>query len=272
MEEGFKGYYTVCPVHDDCEPFGVGHPYAVDWRGRGKEVVGHYFPCCGTVCLKSTREQYRAVKGWREGNRNRKPRQTSLWVKEAIEGDTDIWRERGELDATYGFGEVESGGKPDYQVHEAITFLHTMDEDIGITALNQFFLAEPNALAWEMDDVMGSLEMKDDIRRHFNVNLFQLIQENASSDDYAKKALTWLERNALLSPDPFRATQSMFRLKAKTNQLPLTLHMKDINNLLHHTTEAGFVLDEREVTAWFEELKSYGVELDRSNIHPDYQP
>jgi len=270
MDEGYKGYYTSCPVHD--VNLSDGKPYFIDWRDKGKEDVGHYFQCCGLICLKSTRQQFQSIKDWRDNVRDKKPRITSLWVKEALDGDTDIWRDRGELDASYGFGVDMVGLRPSYQVHEAITYLHMLDENIGETVLTQFFLAEPYALAWEMDDLMGAPEMRDDIRRHFNVDLFQLIYEEAEELAYTKNALNWLERNALLSPDPLRATQAMYRLKAKTNQLPKSIHMADINSLLEHSNEAGFEVYEKDISAWFEELKSYGVELDPSNIHPDYKP
>ena len=270
MVEGHKGYFTTCPIHEHTS-YGGGEPYSINWRNKGLEEIGHYFSCCGVVCLKSTRAQYNSIVDWKCGERMRQPYITSVWVKEALEGDTDIWRDRGELDASYGFGVINES-IPDYQVHEAITYLHTLDENIGETVLNQYFLAEPHALAWELDELMSSPEMRDDIRKHFNVNLFQLIQERADKESHMQKAVRWLEGNALLTPDPLRATQALYRLKAQTDSLPQKITMADIQSIIEHTNKAGFVVEESDVSKWFDELKSYGVELDKSNIHPDYQP
>ena len=264
------GYFTTCPIHENTSA-GVGQPYNLNWRKKGKEEVGQYFSCCGVVCLKSTRTQYNNVIDWKTNRRNTKPYITSLWVKEALEGDTDIWRDRGELDAAYGFGVIK-GEIPDYQVHEAITYLHTLDENIGETVLNQFFLAEPHAIVWELDELMRSPEMRDDIRKHFNVNLFQLIDERANKGSYVNKAVTWLEANALITPDPLRATQALYRLKAQINNLPSHITVSYIQSVIEHTNKAGFVVDAKDISQWCDELKSYGVELDKSNIHSYYQP
>lgn len=271
MEEGYKGFFDVCPIHET-EKHSAGIPYYVDWRGEGKECVGNYFPCCGTVCLKSTKSNFESVLKYRQKLRSKKPRKTNLWVAEALEGDTDIWRERGEIDASYGFGTDKEGVRPPYQVHEAITYLHTIDESIGETVLNQFFLAEPQSALWELDDLMASEKMIHDIRKHFNVGLFNLVYQQKQGEDYFKQSVEWLERNSLITPDPFRATKALFRLKAKLKDLPKHITFSYVNSIINHAKEAGFEVEEKEISSWLNELQVYGVGFDMSNRHPDYIP
>lgn len=271
MSDEYRGYYTSCPIHGDNDSEN-GVPYLIDWRGRGKEIVGHYFPCCGSVCLKSTKSQFNSVKSWLRGGQKRKPRTTSLWVKEALEGDEDIWRERGELDATYGFGETLLGEKPEYKVHEALTYLHTLDENIGEVGILQLFMVEPHMVAWEMDEAMSSPEMHDDIRKHYNVKLFQLVNEKAAEKAIIDCSILWLQRHGLLTPDPFKAVQSLYRLMAKQGTIPKNITMKDIETVIRHSEDAGFDADDLSITSWFDELSSYGVELHRNDRHPDFVP
>ena len=116
----------------------------------------------------------------------------------------DIWRECGELDATYGFGDTLLGEKPEYKVHEALTYLHTLDENIGEVGILQLFMVEPHMVAWEMDEAMSSPEMHDDIRKHYNVKLFQLVNEKAAEKAIIDCSILWLQRHGLLTPDPLR--------------------------------------------------------------------
>lgn len=271
MGADYNGFYDTCPIHEESK-HGEGIAYYVDWRTRGQEVIGNYFPCCGTICLKSSKQNYESVMRYRQGLQSRQPSKTNLWVSEAIEGDIDIWRERGEIDATYGFGTNIEGVRPKYQVHEAITYLHTIDESIGETVLNQFFMAEPHALFWEMDDLMASETMGDDIRKHFNVGLFGLIYRQGQKDAYLKQSIEWLERHSLITPDPLRATQALFRLKAQLKQLPETITLSYLNTIIEHTNDAGFDVEEDEISAWLKELSVYGVDFDKSKIHPDFIP
>jgi len=275
MSEEYRGYYTSCPIHSE-ENDENGLEYKIEWRGKGKEVIGHYFPCCGSVCLKSTYQQFKAVQEWLKGQKERQPKRVSLWVKEALEGDSDIWRDRGELDAIYGFGEVADGETPHYKVHEAITYFHTLDESIGETSLFQLFLSEPHMLSWEMDEVMASPEMHDDIRKHYDVNLFQELTKKATEETLIENAIAWLKGHALLTPDPFGAVQSMYRLMAKNNTLPKSIKLSDINTLIEHSEHAGFDFEEHTTSMWlndwFQELKDYGIELDDKDKHPDFVP
>ena len=99
-----------------------------------------------------------------------------------------------------------------------------------------------------------------------------MIEARAEKSSYVLGAAKWLERNALITPDPLRATQALYRLKAQMGNLPQYIKMADIHSIIEHTNKAGFVVDEKDVSQWFNELKSYGVEIDPTTIHPDYQP
>ena len=263
----YRGYYTVCPIHDT-----EGEEYFVNWRNKGLECVGTYFDCCGVVCLKSTKKQFEAFKDWKDGNRSKKPRKTSLWLQEALnEQDIDIWRDRGELDAQYGFGSVQNS-KPDYQVHEAITFFHHLHESIGETALIQLFFAEPKSVIWELDDVLGAPHMKEDIRRFHNVRLLQLLTQEVDIENYYNDSQKWLERNALLSPDPFEATKALYRLKAKNKDLPHFITISDLQSIMEHSAKHGIYPDKKDIDKWMNELDSYGVKVKNINRSNNFEP
>tara|TARA_B100001769_G_C22102048_1_gene595052 strand:- start:161 stop:955 length:795 start_codon:yes stop_codon:yes gene_type:complete len=262
----FRGYYTTCPIHDI-----EGKPYKLNWRNKGLEYVGTYFECCGTVCLKSTEKQLEAYSQWVSGERKNKPRRTSLWLHEALtNNDTDIWRERGELDAEYGFGLVEEN-KPQYQVHEAISYFHHLNESVGETALIQLFFAEPKSVIWELDDVMGAPHMKEDIRRYHNVRLFQLLTQDSHIENYYKDSQQWLERNALLSPDPFEASKALYRLKALNKDLPKYITLSDLQSILEHSARHGIYPQKEDIDLWMNELDRFGVKI-KNNTKTDYQP
>jgi len=263
----YRGYYTVCPIHVE-----EGKEYLIDWRNKGLEFVGTYFDCCGIICLKSSKAQAVAFDDWKEGRRVKKPRKTSLWLYEALnEQDTDIWRDRGELDAQYGFGVVK-GSKPQYQVHEAISFFHHLNESIGETALIQLFFAEPKSVIWELDDMMGAPHMKEDIRRFHNVRLFQLLTQEADIENYYADSQKWLEQNALLSPDPFEATKALYRLKATNKDLPHFITISDLQSVMEHSANHGIYPNKKDIDSWMEELNSYGVKVKNINLSNDYGP
>ena len=261
----FRGYYTVCPIHEI-----EGEKYFLEWRKKGLEYVGTYFSCCGTVCLESTAKQTAALTEWVEGVRKNRPRRTSLWLHEALNNqDRDIWRERGELDAQYGFGKVGEI-KPQYQVHEAISYFHHLNQSVGETALIQLFFAEPKSVIWELDDVMGAPHMKEDIRRFHNVRLFQLLTQETDMNSYYRDSQKWLERHALLSPDPFEATKALYRLKAFNEDLPHHITISELQSIMEHSAHHGIYPNKDEIDSWMIELDKFGVKIKHTQ-RSDYE-
>ena len=59
-----------------------------------------------------------------------------------------------------------------------------------ISPLINSLLNRQSAL-WELDDLMASEKMIHDIRKHFNVGLFNLVYQQKQGEDYFKQSVEW---------------------------------------------------------------------------------
>ncbi len=156
-------------------------------------------------------------------------------------------------------------------MHEAISYFHHLNESVGETALIQLVFAEPKSVIWELDDVMGAPHMKEDIRRYHNVRLFQLLTQDSHIENYYKDSQQWLERNALISPDPFEASKALYRLKALNTDLPQYITISDLQSILEHSARHGIYPQKEDIDMWMNELDRFGVKI-KNNTKTDYQP
>lgn len=251
-----------------------GNPYWLAWRGNTPEQVGNYFPCCG-VRLDYTARDENMVKAARdmeeEGhnviiNEFAKQMETLWGFESLVEGDADRWRDRGELDARYGFGRFER--ETPYLVHEAILYLNELDSTLSYTAMMQLHDVVPNSIGWEVDDFMSSDLGKRPIGDFFDVEMFRTIARQSGKNTMMTKAAHWLFQNYTGTTDPLSSYSNCLIARNKLG-MEVKTTVDQLFNILNDSTKNEVFLNDIEMAV--ANLKNHGVPvetLDNSEFEP----